>query len=154
MKRVARVAVRHKHLGERETEEHWTTIKRNIMQHHALAPVEPDAEAPLFPLDQTPLECERRAVGLEDLKRLDGRARRVRLKSVVILGLERVAELARARVPRGDGLGTKREVGNLDDLEVGQVDNRHKVERERVVVRVERVVLGAGDVSPALMHIC
>lgn len=39
VQRVARITIRHKHLGQRETEKHWTPVECGVVNHHPLAPV-------------------------------------------------------------------------------------------------------------------
>jgi hypothetical protein len=74
----------------------------------------------------------------------------VALEVVVIFGLERVADLAGTCVLRRDGLSTEGQVADLGNFHGAQVDNGHKVERERIVVRVGRVVLGVARVEEDL----
>lgn len=40
VQRITRVAIWHKHLGHGQTEEDWTTIEADIVEDHALTPIE------------------------------------------------------------------------------------------------------------------
>ena len=102
---VARVAVGDEHLGEREAVEGTAVHEANVVDGHALAPVEADAEAELLPLDEVPSNLERGTLGLDDVVRLHGGARRVLLETVGVLGLKGIGAAVRnGAVDLGGGL--------------------------------------------------
>jgi hypothetical protein len=122
-----------------------------------------DAETPLLPLDKSTCELEARTVRLDDLEGLQSRPRRFALQGMVILWLLGVTKLIATRQSEAtqcmfangsahlpgtgvlgrDRLGAEWQVTDLNNLHLNQVDDRHEVERESIVVRVGRVVLGA-----------
>lgn len=69
------------------------SLEGEIVENHALSPIESDTERPALPVDKLTLDLEARTLRLNDLERLDCRTSRVRLKVVRILGLERLAQL-------------------------------------------------------------
>eukprot|EP00963_Diacronema_lutheri_P008004 scaffold684_cov345-Pavlova_lutheri.AAC.83 len=65
------VSVRHRHLDQRCTIQHFSSHEVGLVDHQAFAVVEAHAHGPTLPCDLVPTECEAGAIRLRDLQLFD-----------------------------------------------------------------------------------
>ena len=135
-----RVAVGHDHLGERQPVRDRArapaVVVADRVQDHALAVVEADAQRPLLPAQQVPVERERGALRLADLERLE------------VVAQPQAGHEARDVLAHRVRLVDAVRVLDLEQLHAVEVDDEVQP-GDRVRVRAGAVLAAVPDVGPA-----